>query len=380
MAILLASELPALWELAQINLVGLKMSRALVGSSYLDIWNAPAEWDAQRTGLDQLRMFCTKADRSQRGSYLLGLCGWVVGDVDLAQRSFAMARSSHPDLVGLFEGRVYDYAGDKALAVSTWESADALTYLLDLAWTWRLQGRFQQAVGLYETLVSAQPDSLDLKLTLLAGNIDAKEYNRARMVLDSILSQDPDNLEAQSLSMYVLAFGEDRFGDALLVGQRLLSVPGLSDERRADVYWRLGTVERHIGNTQAAVDHFIQYKALQVKPDWYGDFVIAQTYRMQGSLDEALAYIERALAEAPDQPLCLSERGIIRLRSGRIEPALADLHSAVELRPDNIGLRVSIALELRRFGQTAAACEMLQEASELDPANASVTPYLQECP
>jgi Flp pilus assembly protein TadD len=180
--------------------------------------------------------------------------------------------------------------------------------------------------------------------------------------------------------MYVLAFGEDRFGDALLVGQRLLSVPGLSDERRADVYWRLGTVERHIGNTQAAVDHFIQYKALQVKPDWYGDFVIAQTYRMQGSLDEALAYIERALAEAPDQPLCLSERGIIRLRSGRTEPALADLHSAVELRPDNVGLRVSIALELRRFGQTAAACEMLQEASELDPANASVTPYLQECP
>lgn len=104
MAILLASELPALWELAQINLVGLKMSRALVGFSYLDIWNAPAEWDAQRTGLDQLWMFCTKADRSQRGSYWLGLCGWVVGDVDLAQRSFARATSSHPDLTGLSEG------------------------------------------------------------------------------------------------------------------------------------------------------------------------------------------------------------------------------------------------------------------------------------
>lgn len=380
LTIVVANELPALWELAQNNLVGVRLSRALSVFPHLDVWNAPAKWDTHRTELDQLRVFCTTADRSQRGSYLLGLCGWVVGDLDLARQSFALARSSRPDLAGLFEGRVYDYTGDKALAVSTWESAGALSHLRDRAYVWRLQGRFAQAIGLYETLVSGQPDSLDLKLELVGAYVDAQDYGMASVVLDSVLSQEPDNFEAQSLSMYVLAFGEDRSEDALLVGQRLLSMPGASDERRARVYWMLGTIERHIGNTQAAVDYFIQYRDLHVSPSWYGNFVIAQTYRLGGDLDEAWAYIERALSEVPDQPLCLSERGIILLQSGQVEPGLADLQSAVELQPDNVGLRVSIAMELHWLGQTAPACEMLQEAFELDPTNELVIQTLQECP
>jgi Flp pilus assembly protein TadD len=154
----------------------------------------------------------------------------------------------------------------------------------------------------------------------------------------------------------------------------------LSDEQRADVYWRLGTIERHVGNTQAAVDYFTRYRDLQVRPGWYGNFMIAQTYRMGGELDPALAYIEQALSEAPDQPVCLSERGIIRLRSGQIESALTDLRSAVELQPDNVGLRVSIAVELRWSGHAEAACDMLQEAFRLDPTNESVIQSLRECP
>jgi tetratricopeptide (TPR) repeat protein len=382
-AIVVTSQLPRLWESVQVNLVGIRLSRPLVGFSPLDVWNAPAQWDTQSTELGQLRVLCITADRPQKGAYLLGLCGWIVGDLDLAQQSFAIAKSSHPELAGLFQGRVYDYAGDAALAVSTWESAGVLPYLLDFAWTLRLQGRFGQAVDLYETLVSGQPDTLDLldlRLTLASAYVEMQDYDRAGVVLDAALSQDPNNLVAQSLSMYVLAFGEGRFEDALLVGQRLLSEPGLSDDRRADVYWRLGTIERLLGNTRAAVDYFTQYKALQVKPNWYSNLVIAQTYRMGGSLDEALAHIEQALSEAPNQPLCLTERGIIRLRVGQIGPALADLQLAVGLQPDNVGLRVSVAKELHRAGQTAIACEMLREAFELDSTNESIIQALRGCP
>jgi tetratricopeptide (TPR) repeat protein len=382
-AIVVTSQLPRLWESVQVNLVSIRLSHALQGSSYLDVWNAPAKWDMQRTELGQLRALCTTAEQLQEGAYLLGLCSWIVGDLDLAQQSFAMAKSSHPEVAGLLEGRIYDYAGDAALAVSTWESAGALPYLLDLAWAWRLQGRFGQAVDLYETLVSGQPDALDildLRVTLASAYVEMQDYDRAGVVLDDALSQDPNNLEARSLSMYVLAFGEGRFEDALLVGQRLLSMPGLSDERRADVYWRLGTIERHIGNTQAAVDYFTRYRDLHVRPSWYGNFAVAQTYRIGGELDKALAYIEQALSEAPDQPLVLSEKGAILLQSGQIESALADLQLAVGLQPDNVGLRVSVAMELHRAGQTATACEMLQEAFELDSTNESVIQALRGCP
>jgi tetratricopeptide (TPR) repeat protein len=379
-AVAAASKLPMLWGLAQSNLVGVRLSRALVGFSPLDVWDAPAKWDMQKSELGQLHVLCTAASRSQKEAYLLGLCGWIVGDLDLAQQSFAIAKSSHPELAGLFQGRIYDQAGDAALAVSTWESAGALPYLLDLAWAWRLQGHFQQAVRLYETLVSGRPHSVDLNVTLASAYVEIQDYDRAGVVLDAALSQDPNNLVAQALSMYVLAFGEGRFEDALLVGQRLLSEPGLSDDRRADVYWRLGTIERYLGNTQAAVGYFTQYGVLRVKPNWYSNLVIAQTYRMGGSLDEALAHIEQALAEAPDQPLCLTERGIIRLRVGQIDPALADLQLAVGLQPDNVGLRVSVAKELYRADQTVTACEMLQEALELDSTNESVIQALRGCP
>jgi tetratricopeptide (TPR) repeat protein len=198
--------------------------------------------------------------------------------------------------------------------------------------------------------------------------------------LDSVLLEDPKNLEAQTLSIYVLAFGEGWFEEARRIGFRLLSMPGLSHERRADVYWALGMIERHVGNTQEAVGYFTQYRDLRVWPIWYGNLAIAQTYRIAGQLEKALAAIEDALLEAPDQPLCLSERGIIRLRTGEVEPALADLRRAAELQPDNLAQRISSATELRWAGQTAVACEMLQEAYHLDPTNESVVQELEECP
>jgi tetratricopeptide (TPR) repeat protein len=101
---------------------------------------------------------------------------------------------------------------------------------------------------------------------------------------------------------------------------------------------------------------------------------------MRGELDKALAYVEQALSEAPDQPLCLSERDIILLQSGRIEAALADLRSAVELQPDSVGLWLSIAVELRWSGQAVVACDMPREAFRSDPTNESVIQSLQECP
>jgi tetratricopeptide (TPR) repeat protein len=369
----------ALKNIAWRNLLFVKMSYMLRDVRAVDLWDIPLVLQDSKAETESFHRFCTGLAQSQRATYGLGLCGWIVGDFDLALKSLTVIKNERPKLASFWEGRIYDYRGDKAKAVSIWERAGLLSYVLDLASRWRLDGRFDRAIEVYQTLMAGHATLPGLELALAEAYIGAKEYDSAKVAIDVILSRDPGNLEAQLMMMYVLAFGQDRHEEALEIGESLLSNTGLSEEFLLDLYWRLGTIERHLGNTQAAVDYFVRYRDLPAAADWYGNFAIAQTYRLADDLEQGVAYIQQALAEAPNRPVCLRERGIIYLQLGQVEQAMGDFRRAIQLQPNNIGQRTSIASELRRSGHLALACEMLREAMVLAPNDARVKQEMQRC-
>ena len=61
----------------------------------------------------------------------------------------------------------------------------------------------------------------------------------------------------------------------------------------------------------------------------------ATAYRSLGRFPEAEADIDEALAEAPDDPAALLERGILRQRSGDLAGARDDWQRAMDLSPDS---------------------------------------------
>lgn len=376
---LLISKLSTFSNLVRVNYLGLRLSQVLSNYSSVDLWNASEKWSDQglKAELEQLHMSCTSDSQSLVVSYLRGLCGWVVGDLKLAHQSFKQAQNIRPGLARLFDGRVYDCEGEEASAASSWESDDIHSYLLNTAYHWRLQGYFKRAVDLYEVMYTNRMDTLDAKLILMTAYLDAQDYRKTREMIDLILLQDPQNFAAQSVLVHVLAFGEGHYEAALELGGHLLADPKLSEEQRAGLYQKLGKIERQIGNTQTAIEYFVQYRDLPVTSDWYGNYFIAQTYRMDSRLKEALESINLALSTTPNRSLCLTERGFIYLQMGDVELALQDFDLAIQLDPNNIGRRTLIVNELNKTRTLTIACDILQ--GEARVAGQNIIQILPEC-
>jgi tetratricopeptide (TPR) repeat protein len=85
-----------------------------------------------------------------------------------------------------------------------------------------------------------------------------------------------------------------------------------------------------------------------------------------GDLTGALMEYDRAIA-LKRTAMALNNRGCALLEAGQADRALADLHEAVALAPENATMHCSLAEVLARTGDVAAALESLKRAAALDP-------------
>ncbi len=76
-------------------------------------------------------------------------------------------------------------------------------------------------------------------------------------------------------------------------------------------------------------------------------------------------HFDRCLEQFPDNPALYSNRGVARYLSGRPADALADFKKAVELRPDFLEARLSLASALIALGRPDEALTQTNEAVDL---------------
>ncbi len=365
---LLGYSLPRVADASRSNWLGIELTHRLVGRTWLDIWTAPDGWETS-VARDQFSKECSLAAGSRSAAYLAGICWWIAGDTGASLFDLQQAPRARQDLTNALEGQVYLSRGDRGQTLRSWTKGDLPSRLSSWAESWRAHGHFAPAAHVYEILASQQPEDVALQLTLAQVYLDAKDYDRAKLVLDGILARDPRNFDAQSLSMYVLAFGQGAYEQAVQFGLGLLEQPGLRPDQRAGVYWMLGTIERGLGHFSSAVDFFTHYRDTGTMPKWYGNFAIAQTYRMAGTLPQAAEAIENAAADAPTQAVVLTERGLIRVQSGQIEVGLHDLQQAIQSQPDDDRLVEYVVGELRQMKQNAIACRILKNVPKASLQN-----------
>jgi Flp pilus assembly protein TadD len=86
-----------------------------------------------------------------------------------------------------------------------------------------------------------------------------------------------------------------------------------------------------------------------------------------GRLPEAIAFLNDALAQAPDDPRLLGTLSIALLRSGDLDAAERTARRSARLWPRDPAAHQALGLVLAKRGDTAAAVRELRFAAELDP-------------
>jgi cellulose synthase operon protein C len=181
-------------------------------------------------------------------------------------------------------------------------------------------GRRDDAVGLLEKAVAAQPSS-DALIGALAGlYARTGDPAKAEAVLNTRLKADPKNIAIRS-ALASLYLAQKKYDDAIAEYTRVVA------EHPADA---------------AALNN------------------LAWLYQQKGDLTKARRTAEQAFAAAPRQPLIDDTLGWILLAQGEADKALTYLSAASLSAPKNPDIQYHLAVALNRLGRTADARAMLE--------------------
>jgi Tfp pilus assembly protein PilF len=93
---------------------------------------------------------------------------------------------------------------------------------------------------------------------------------------------------------------------------------------------------------------------------------LAKGHRQLGHTDEARRLLDTLLADHRDQAAGLAERGKVALEQGQVDEAVAFLRRAVEAAPCDREAHNNLAVALRRQGDREGAAKELARADEID--------------
>ncbi len=220
----------------------------------------------------------------------------------------------------------------------------------DPRWPYYLGYRYQQ---------DAQPE------------LAAAAYGRA-------LRLDPDLGPAQ-LRLGLTYLDLNRLNDATPLLTAAADVPGL----RGAALYGLGRAAQ--ANRDPAVAITLFEKALAADPDASQiHYSLAMAYRALGKVDQARAQLAQRgdgeprvrdpmvddLAQLLSGARTFHYRGIEALRDGHYDVAVAAFRDALEIEPDNVNARVTLARALYLAGNAQGAADQLRDALTRDPHHA----------
>lgn len=229
--------------------------------------------------------------------------GWTaerLGDLDKAEKHYRRA-----------------YEGD-----ATYESAIfSLTRIL------RANKKPEEAVEIYQKLLDANPDRVDVRYDLMQALTDLERYEDAESHAREILRQDPENAGAYRAlsSMY---FAQGRLGMAQLCNEKALQL----NDSEPGIYNNMGV-----------------------------------TYILQKDAERAIERFQRAVQLDPGNFEANMNLGFIALDSGDYGLALNSFQAATKADSSSRDARLGLAVALRGTGELEAADKAYREIIRSDP-------------
>ncbi|MDA3786327.1 MAG: tetratricopeptide repeat protein, partial [Deltaproteobacteria bacterium] len=133
----------------------------------------------------------------------------------------------------------------------------------------------------------------------------------------------------------------------------------------SQVWFEYGLYMDRIGRQQEALNHMI--RVLELDPDDpYALNYVGYTWAEAGiHLDQALEYVQRAVAALPEDGFVRDSLGWVYYRRGDFDQAVTELARACALQPEDPTINEHLGDAYRKTGSLAQAAEHYEKAIEL---------------
>jgi tetratricopeptide (TPR) repeat protein len=259
-------------------------------------------------------------------------------------RAKALAPSD-PEVLRAIAGQ-YREQGRYDLAISTLQSVPSRNAdtNAELAYTYQLAGRLQDAANLYSQLARNAKGNISLDLSAAQAWIALGHTDSAQAFLDDARRIDSNSYRLHA-TLGEVAEAEDRVADATVeYGLALSNLPPHVPEGP------LYPIELRLNLYELALR---QENAGEAKQQ----------------LDSAMSEIGQVNIEASSRPEMLRLRAAIESGSGNLDAANKDLQDALALAPSNVNSLLNYANVLWKLGQKEAARDTFAKVLDLDSQN-----------
>ncbi|HZZ15189.1 MAG TPA: tetratricopeptide repeat protein, partial [Candidatus Sulfotelmatobacter sp.] len=258
----------------------------------------------------------------------------------------AKNRAPHdPEVLRAVAGQYRDQGKfDEAIAALQAIPSKTIDVQADLAYTYQLAGKPQEAADLYTRLAKSAKGNLGLNLSAAQALVGLGQNDAAQAFLDEARRIDPKNYRLHAISGSI-ASSDNRLEDASSEYNLALSnLPAAVPEGP------LYPIELRLNLYEVAMRQEDQAAAKQ-------------------QLDSAFALINQVNVQPSSRPEMLRLRAAIEAGMGNTDAANKDLQEALALAPANVNSLLNYASLQWKIGQKTAAEATFAKVLELDPRN-----------
>jgi tetratricopeptide (TPR) repeat protein len=251
-------------------------------------------------------------------------------------------------------------------------AADALKVELNLSRLLLDRKRYDEALNHLANILASDPGFNDARILMAVAYHDKGDVAAAISSLKKVEAQATDYENATIFLTRIMIEEKDHGAAINLLRERI------SDEktRHKSFYPALASVLQDQQKTDEAAGVF--QEALNLYPedkDLLLEFALFQDE--QGDVDGALATMATILVISPDEPYALNYMGYTwAVRGEKLDEALAYVKKALELRPDDGFVRDSLGWVLFKLGRLDEALAELQKSLEIEGEDPAINEHL----
>ena len=214
---------------------------------------------------------------------------------------------------------------------------------------------FGRAAEFFQKALELQPGSTSIKLKLSEAYVRNKQYAEAQPILEEILKADPQNATALTL-LGDLLMGQEKFAEAVDAYTK-----AWQKSPTTDVQLKLAQALAAAGRTDEAIRR-------------YQDLIQRSPYNAQARL----GYADLLLAQGETEKALEEYQNALRFASD-VETKEKAARKIVELKPDDITMRMRLASYLREQYKYDGAIAQYEAVLQLDPQNLEAIIGLGDC-
>ncbi|MBW4575452.1 MAG: tetratricopeptide repeat protein [Aphanothece sp. CMT-3BRIN-NPC111] len=234
------------------------------------------------------------------------------------------------------------------------------------------QGQYREAIALYEQCLDANPTWIQNYWHLGLGLLLQGEESMAQAVWLSVLvegsPEEIDNWTAELVKILAAETFQQLQGNNWHLAERICKQILELDSTHAETYLALGIVYLNWEQLDEAIAYL--QKAIEIQPDLPEAYYnLGMCLRLKGcNIEQAINQLQKAIELKPELSEAYNNLAMCFMSQGEIELAINYLQKAIELKPNLPGAYNNLAMCLIDKGEIEPAISNLQQAISIDPS------------